>query len=397
MVPLAMFAIAGLFMVLNSLRQKNISVTFKSNLALKVLMYCFLLIWLPMLLSLIGTDYPSVVLRTAGLYPLYGLMAVGVVLLLQQYVVLKQIMIVLSWVIGFWAFDGIVQVLLGFDLFNIPLEHGNVVFGHASSIFNHPNKYGFYIGMLASIPLFTLYLLNAKRTTHIFVGLLVLIAVLIGAARGGWVMFAWSLIPYIYLVFIKPAKYPLIPLVLIPILMLGLGFVVLQFSPGMQERMQRSQGFKTWDYQSINIASSDRLDIYFAAFNIGKAHPLSGAGVDTYTLEFKNYFPHQTDKSIWTEAQTMAHPHQVILELWSGAGLIGLIGFCGVWVVMWRLWRQATPEQRKFALPVLIPLVVLWWPINTHRGFYASELGSLSLFFLALSIIGLTQRTKNNL
>lgn len=391
MLPLGAFAIIGLFMLFGLLRHRD---TFNmDDNALRVLPRCFLFIWLPMLISLIDAQYPQQVLKAVALYPLYGLMALAVVVLLRAHAAIKQVAIILSWIVGVWAFDGVAQTLLGVDMFNIPLDRVGVVERHASAFFSRPNKYGFYMGMLAAIPLFTMYLVGVNRLTHIVVSVLLATAVLMGAARGGWIMFAVSLIPYVYLVYIKPSKRPIMPLLVLPALMVTLFFVVLQLSPGMQERMQRSQGFKEWNYQSINVASSQRLDIYLAAFNIGAAHSVNGMGVDSFEQAFPYNLPQQADKALWPESLTMPHPHQVILEIWSGAGTIGLLGFVLVWAAMWRLWRQATPEQRKLALPVLMPLIVLWWPVNTHRGFYSSELASLTLFFLALSIAALTQRS----
>lgn len=393
MLPLGIFAILGLFMLFGLLRHRD---TFNTaDNALTVLPRCFLFIWLPMLISLIDAQYPQVVLKAVVLYPLYGLMALAVVVMLRANLAIKQVAIVLSVIVCIWAFDGVAQTLIGVDMFNIPLDREGVVEGHASAFFSHPNKYGFYMGMLAAIPLFTLYLVGANRLTHIVVSILLATAVLMGAARGGWIMFAITVIPYVYLVYIKPSKRPIVPLLVLPSLVIALFFTVLQFSPGMQERMHRSQGFKEWDYQSINVASSQRLDIYLAALNIGKAHPINGIGVDSFEQAFPHYLPTQADKTMWPESLTMPHPHQVLLEVWSGAGSIGLLGFILVWAAMWRLWRQATPEQRKLALPVLMPLLVLWWPLNTHRGFYSSELAALTLFFLALSIAALTQHSDN--
>ncbi|HNA21666.1 MAG TPA: O-antigen ligase family protein, partial [Agitococcus sp.] len=162
---------------------------------------------------------------------------------------------------------------------------------------------------------------------------------------------------------------------------------------GMQERMSRFNGLlEKVDYQTLNIALSGRVDIYQAAWEIGKQHPINGVGVDSFDKVYLSYLP---QNNMW---QTMIvdappHPHQVMLEIWSGAGSIGIIGFLLAWLVMWRLWKQALPEQRKLALPVLMPLFVLWWPLNTHRGFYPSELAILTLFFVALSIAALTSRS----
>jgi O-antigen ligase len=393
MLPLGILAIIGLFMLFGLLQHRG---TFNSaDNALTVLPRCLLFIWLPMLISLIDAEYPQQVLKVVGLYPVYGLMALAVVVLLRANSILRPLAILLSWIVCIWAFDGVAQTLLGIDMFNIPLDRAGVDSHKANAFFSSPNKYGFYMGMMAAIPLFTMYLCGANRLTHIAVSLLLASAVLVGASRGAWVMFICAFVVYVYLVFVKGSRRPLIPIVIIPALASLVFWTALQFGSGMQERVQRFNGFLDHaNYQTFNTALSGRVDIYSAAWDIGKAHPINGVGVDSFDKVYADYLPKD---AMW---QTMVgavppHPHQVILEVWSGAGVIGLFGFLLVWASMWRLWRQATPEQRKLALPVLMPLVVLWWPINTHRGFYSSELAVLSLFFLALSIAALTQRSDS--
>jgi len=391
MFPLGILAIIGVFMLFGMLLQRG---TFNSDdKALQVLPRVWLFIWLPMLISAIDAQYSQQVLKVVGLYPLYGLMALAVVVLLRAHAAVKQVAIILSWIVGVWAFDGVAQTLLGIDMFNIPLDREGVASDRANAFFSHPNKYGFYMGMMAATPLFTMYLCGANRLTHILVSLMLLSAVLMGGSRGGWIMFGVALLPYLYLVYIKPSKRPIIPVIVLPVLFAATLVSIFQLSPSMQNRLQQSMEATSLDYASVNVASSGRLDIYLAAFNMGKQHPINGVGVDTFEQEFKQYLPAQADKTIWVDSLTMPHPHQVILEIWAGAGSIGVLGFLLVWVVMWRLWKHALPEQRKLALPMIFPLVVLWWPINTHRGFYPSELAALTLFFVALSIAALTQRS----
>lgn len=387
--PLGLLAVIGLFMFIGLLRHRG---TFNSeDKALQVLPRVFLFIWLPMLISLIDAEYPKQVLKAVQLYPFYGLMALAVVVLLRATPVVKQTAIILSWIVGVWAFDGIAQTLLGFDMFNIPLERANADIGRANAFFSHPNKYGFFMGMMAAIPLFTMYLCGVNRLTHILVSAMLLAAVLMGGSRGGWIMFAVAFLPYLYLVYIKPAKRPIIPIVVLPVLLVASLALIFQFSPSMQNRLQQSMQAKSLDYASVNAASSGRLDIYIAAWRMGEAHPINGVGVDSFDKVSHQYLP---ENSTWPKDLFPPHPHQVMLEIWSGAGSIGIIGFLLAWLVMWRLWKQALPEQRKLALPVLMPLFVLWWPLNTHRGFYPSELAILTLFFVALSIAALTSRSS---
>ena len=208
MLPLGILALLGVFMLFGLLLHRG---TFNSeDKALQVLPRVWLFIWLPMLISVIDTEFSQQVLKVVGLYPLYGLMALAVVVLLRAHSAVKQVAVILSWIVGVWAFDGVAQTLLGIDMFNIPLDRAGVAENRANAFFSHPNKYGFYMGMMAAIPLFTMYLCAANRLTHILVSFMLLAAVLMGGSRGGWIMFGIAFLPYLYLVYIKSSRRPII-------------------------------------------------------------------------------------------------------------------------------------------------------------------------------------------
>jgi O-antigen ligase len=387
MLPLALLALLGIAVFAKQLSSGR--TILNRDDGFRYFNYCVVLMWGPMLLSLVDAESLAMTAKGTVLYIVYAMGGIGLLALLRLLPVFRLSYALLSFVIIFWAIDGVFQTLAGFDLFGVPLDRPEVVHGHASSFFTRPNVYGFYMGMLALLPLYTLYLLKASQRQHL-VWLVVLTAgVLVGAARGGWLMYGWGLLPYLYLVFVKPARHPW-RVALITVAAAVLMFLaVLQVSPGMQERLSRSEGFGQWDYQSVNRASSMRLDIWVAAIDMGVQHPLNGVGVNSFEKTFRPYLPPQ---ATWPDDVDASHPHHAVLEIWSGAGAPGLLGFVLVWLALWRLWRQASPEQRTLALPVLIPLAVLWWPLNTHRGFYASELASLTLFLMAFSVAALTHR-----
>lgn len=78
----------------------------------------------------------------------------------------------------------------------------------------------------------------------------------------------------------------------------------------------------------------------------------------------------------------------------AATGSIGILGFFLAWWVVWRLWQQANKQQRLLALPMLMPFFVLWWPINTHIGFYMSEVATLTLFMLGFVVAALTHQEQ---
>jgi O-antigen ligase len=385
MLPIGILAIFGLFMLVGLLRHRQ---TYNNeDKALQVLPRCFLFIWLPMLISCIDASMPESVLKTTGLYLTYGLAALAVAVLLRAKAAFKQVAVLLSVVVGLWAFNGVAQVALGVDMFNKPLAEPN---GFANSFFVNSQQFGFYLGALAAIPLYTLYLVGANRLTHLLVTILLLAAVLLGGVRSGWLMFIWALLPYFYLVYIKPAKRKIIPIIVIPAFFGAIVMAMMSSSSLVQQQVTLTQSAISGNYEQLNEMTHDYPELWKIATEIAEQHFVNGVGADNFLAAFMPYLaPHA---AIPTHID-ISHPHQVLLDVAVSTGVIGILGLLLAYAAIWRLWRNATPAQQKMALPLLMPLLVLWWPINAHHAFYAPPLAALSLFFLAFSIAALTYRS----
>ena len=384
MLPFGVLAILGVFMLIGLLRHRQ---TYNGeDKALQVLPRCFLFIWLPMLISCIDASMPEPALKSTGLYLTYGLAALAVAVLLRAKAAFKQVAVLLSVVVGIWAFNGVAQVALGVDMFNKPLAEPA---GYANSLFVNSQEFGFYLGALAAIPLYTLYLVGANRLTHLLVTILLIAGVLLGGVRSGWIMFAWALLPYFYLLYIKPAKRKIIPLIVTPAFFGGVVMAIVSFSPLVQQQVTLTQNAVSGDYEQLNNMTHEYPELWKITTEITEQHIVNGVGVDNFLTAFMPYLaPHAP---IPTHID-ISHPHHVWLDVAVSTGVIGLLGLLLAYAAIWRLWRNATPAQQKMALPLLMPLLVLWWPINAHHAFYSLPLAALSFFFLAYSVAALTYR-----
>ena len=377
-------AILGVFMLIGLLRHRN---TYNGDdKALQVLPRCFLFIWFPMLISCIDASATEQALKATGLYLVYGLAALAVAVLLRAQAAFKQVAILLSIIIGIWAFNGVAQVALGIDMLNKPLVDPE---GYANSFFATSQEFGFYIGALAAIPLYTLYLMGANRLSHLLVAILLIVAVFLGRARSGWIMFAVALLPYFYLLYIKPAKRKIIPLIVIPIFFGGVVMAIVSFSQLVQQQVTHTQSAVSGDYEQFNNMTHNYPELWKDTIEIAEQHWVNGVGVDNFLPAFMPYLAPNAPVPTHIDVY---HPHHVWLEVAVSAGVIGLLGLLLAYAAMWRLWCSATPAQQKLALPMLMPLLVLWWPVNASHAFYSAPLAALSLFFLAFSVAALTYR-----
>ena len=377
-------AILGVFMLIGLLRHRN---TYNGDdKALQVLPRCFLFIWFPMLISCIDASATEQALKVTGLYLSYGLAALAVAVLLRAQAAFKQVAILLSIIIGIWAFNGVAQVALGIDMLNKPLVDPE---GYANSFFATSQEFGFYIGALAAIPLYTLYLMGANRLSHLLVTILLIVAVFLGRARSGWIMFAVALLPYFYLLYIKPAKRRIIPIVIVPVFFCSIAMAVMSLSPLVQQQVTLTKNAVSGDYEQFNNMTHNYPELWKDTIEIAEQHWVNGVGVDNFLPAFMPYLAPNAPVPTHID---VSHPHHVWLEVAVSTGVIGLLGLLLAYAAMWRLWCSATPAQQKLALPMLMPLLVLWWPVNASHAFYSAPLAALSLFFLAFSVAALTYR-----
>lgn len=364
-------AVLGIFMLVGLLRHRG---TFNAaDKALQVLPRCLIFIWCPILLAMI--DNPIVITQQIWGYPLYALMSLAVVVMLRAGDAVKPLAILLSWLVGIILFNGVSQIALGMDMFHRPLNTQQV-----TSFFTTHDDYSFYMGMMAVVPLYTLYLVGANRLSHLLMTIFVVSSLLITTKFSAWLMAFWGLLPYLYLVYIKPSKRPIVPMVVVPLWLATVFFIVQQYS----QQAQNTLVLGDYPYYITDMwrLSSELLTAYW--FN--------GLGVGNFEAAFRPFLAPNAQPPLGID---ITHPNNILLEVFVSTGIIGFLGLLLTWAAMWRLWQQALPIQKKLALPVLMPVAVMWWPINISHSFYNPELAALTLFFLALSIAALTQHSDS--
>src|SRR5690606_37426065 len=78
------------------------------------------------------------------------------------------------------------------------------------------------------------------------------------------------------------------------------------------------------------------------------------------------------------------HAHQIVLEILSETGFLGLLCWLAGAALAWRAWRYAGDAAREHARPAMLALVVTVFPFNTHLAFYSTFWGGLTLLLAAL-------------
>ncbi|AAF82916.1 O-antigen ligase family protein [Xylella fastidiosa] len=166
-------------------------------------------------------------------------------------------------------------------------------------------------------------------------------------------------------------------------LFLPLALAVIAFSPQTRERIDRTAAVFADHGAGVDQALSGRSQIWQAALCMIQAHPLSGVGVRGFRDAYPACNPTPERIPAWGAGPAL-HAHQIVLEILSETGVIGLLLWIAGAAMAWRAWRYATAAARDRARPAMISLLATVFPFNTHLAFYSSFWGALMLMLAGL-------------
>ncbi|MGO1541934.1 MAG: O-antigen ligase family protein [Luteimonas sp.] len=203
------------------------------------------------------------------------------------------------------------------------------------------------------------------------------IVVLLAGARASWVTFA------LVLVF---SGWRLLGWKRMLAVFAG-GAVVLTaltlLSPQVRDRVERTAQLATADESGVDMALSGRLTIWSAALCMVGESPVNGVGVRGFRTAYPDCDPNPGQLPAWGEGPAF-HAHQIVLEVLSETGILGLLLWLAGAALAWRAWRYADLAARDRARPAMLALAVTVFPLNTHLAFYSTFWGGLTLMLAAL-------------
>jgi len=346
--------------------------------------------WLPELISSIGAVNPGRALREAladvRYLPFLWLVAAAVSSTRGRRVTFSGLaVIVLIWSLDallealfgtsplFWGVDQLKQIISARPM--CPPQAQPI--GLVSGMFGPCNlKLG---QILASLSPFLLY--AARR--RFGAGGLALAAALIGVvivlagSRASWLTFAlvlllsgWHLVGWK-----KTAAALLAGTVVLAVLGVGV--------PEVSRRLEQTTQALSANGNGVESALSGRLKVWSAALCMAGGNPVNGVGVRNFREAFAACDPDPDQAPVWGSGPAL-HAHQIVLEIASETGLVGLLLWLAAAALVWRSWHVALPAARDAAHPALLALGVTVFPFNTHLAFYSNFWGGLTLLLAAL-------------
>jgi len=203
------------------------------------------------------------------------------------------------------------------------------------------------------------------------------VVVLLAGARAAWITYAlvlvfsgWKLLGWKRLLGV-----------------FGFGLVVLGVlavaSTQVRERILLTTHVLTADEAGVDTALSGRAQIWSAAGCMIAEHPVNGVGARGFRQAYTDCDASPGSRPAWGQGPAL-HAHQLVLEVLSETGIIGLLLWLAGAALAWRAWRYAAPQAKERARPAMLALAVTVFPFNTHLAFYSTFWGGLTLMLAAL-------------
>lgn len=162
----------------------------------------------------------------------------------------------------------------------------------------------------------------------------------------------------------------------------ALGVLTQVYAP-LGDRVERTAAALRGSEKGMDVALSGRSKIWGAATCMIRQHPVNGVGVRDFREAYPACDPSPEVKPEWGEGPAL-HAHQIVLEVLSETGIIGLLLWLSGVALAWRAWRFASDDARRRARPAMLALAVTVFPLNTHLAFHSSFWGGVLLLLVAL-------------
>ena len=354
--------------------------TFFREPAVRLFTLLFACIWIPILFSIPdsydlkksgGTGLAFVRLYLSGLFVIWALSKQNQAPLLFK---------LLAGLTAFWVVDALFQAATGRNFFGYAQVSTrlNGIFGEEGL------KLG---GALPVLAPFLILALRAKLALMLLAAVLTGAVVILAGSRGGWVSFG---LVCIGLIFSETRRRGVafwkIGAVVALTGLIG-AFAVFE-NPAAKQRLDQTLLLFSGDETKIDQALSLRWTLWKDAFAMIDAHPVNGVGVRAFRYAYPEFA--QPGNPFISIDEKSGRPtgafyaHQIVVEVTSETGLIGLVGLVLFYGLLVRHWRLASRERRIVALPFALAVLAWIFPFNTHPSFYTAHWSVLIWLMVAL-------------
>lgn len=169
---------------------------------------------------------------------------------------------------------------------------------------------------------------------------------------------------------------------IMPIVIALVGLVGLALSPEpFRASLQQKLLLQDWSGTVRRITWGETVEML-------RDRPLTGAGLAGYPIVMREY--HRA-----TAIEIFQYPHQIVLNVWSELGLLGLVAFAWILVTFFRLASRAESLlQRRTAMAAMVALLVHGL---VDVPYFKNDLAFLFWMIVALGAGGALPKSKTPL
>lgn len=190
------------------------------------------------------------------------------------------------------------------------------------------------------------------RTVAAVTFVLLMLALVLGQSRFALIGVGGALV--VAAVLVAPARWRLVIIGVVGVAVVAQAVILFNLLPfggdaevGLSERDRGT--------------SSQRFDIWDAAFDLIEAHPLTGVGMNRWrygpvarAFPVIGYdIPNPDDPDEYRQFR-LPHAHNEFVQIATDLGLPGLVVFCGLYLtaayMLWFTWRNGDQQQRRLAV-----------------------------------------------
>jgi O-antigen ligase len=336
----------------------------------------FLCIWVPMALSVPDSLWFEKSLSTTLTYPRIYLAGIFLIWMLREELPRQRLLKLSAWLLLFWVVDALIQAVVGYNLL------GYAYPDRLNGLFGPKNwKLGLTLAMLS--PIVWEYASRNGKKWHLALAWLGTAAVvLLASNRESWIVFALATVMWVWVYARRLEFHPLTLLTPIVLIAAVAGAGAYQANPKFAQRVDQSVSALDFSYESLNVASSLRLHLWKNAATVLENHPFNGAGVRSYRYAYAKY-AEANDPYVNPDGTGMNYAHQLVLEVGSETGIIGLAGLVGVFVILIRASRGVSGLTLTWV--AWLGAFVWLFPFNTHTALYSAYWSLLLGWLIAIS------------
>ena len=283
-------------------------------------------------------------------------------------------------VVAIWVADAWIQAITGYGLAGASNAE------RLSGIFGADNlKLGPALSALAPFLLWSARERWGRRGLATAF-LLALGPILLSGSRASWLCYGLVALGFLW----NEAKTPRRFAVACVAAGASLALVVLlawQVSPRFRDRIAHTLPALSGTSEGVDAALTGRLDIWTTSLRMFAAHPVNGVGVRGFRYAYPavaNPGDHFLTMEKCAEGEGACHAHQVVLEVATETGIIGVLAWLAAVVLAVRTWWRAGTVARYRAFPATLALVVILFPLNTHMAFYSAWWGLLAAWLVSV-------------